>query len=321
MAYSKNSPITAFDYNAFAGLTNVAAISDTEAQYKAGYLWGVGYGDRGYGQTTPTLTTAARGGNIGQEWANLRTIIANLASWQNTSTTILPPASAFVAGQPIVAHESDAPSSNAYDLADMMWYVDSNRLFCKVANMSLSTGIQLFRSGFWSTTISCTAQMTFANEDEARYFFNTGGQLRVLLAHPSTGTPQDVAWNTMLSNLTLSMGAHSTTRTSGSVGTGSSIGYYELESYFQNIFSGVNVGSGAYVANDVYVAARTVQTSYTNGGKGYQIQLRVTLVDDHVNSHYDTVSGGTEATFQQYRAAAGGVSVNGPTFSQISAWA
>ena len=57
MSYAQGSTIAASDYNGFTGgqdLT-VAFASAAAATQKASALLGVGYGDRGYGQTTPSL--------------------------------------------------------------------------------------------------------------------------------------------------------------------------------------------------------------------------------------------------------------------------
>ena len=65
MTYAVGGIIQAADYNGFVGNTavNVAYASDAAAQNKVAALIGVGYGTRGYGQTSTLLgdVTAAFG--------------------------------------------------------------------------------------------------------------------------------------------------------------------------------------------------------------------------------------------------------------------
>ena len=80
MTYSNGLTIQAADYNSLAGATGTAASSGVAAQNRAGYLWGVGYGDRGYGQTIPALSPVSAS-NVDQGWTNLQGVLSGLASW------------------------------------------------------------------------------------------------------------------------------------------------------------------------------------------------------------------------------------------------
>lgn len=318
MTYAKSSTILASDLNTFAGLTGTAAASSAAAQNKAGCLWGIGFGDRGYGQSSPNLTTLSAGTAIGQEWQNLRTTIANLASWQNTATTLLPASSAFNAGASIVAHERDSPSLNAFDIQDELVLVDTNRLNYVAGNMTLtSNATSSTRGTTWGAGaggITCTFQVVFASEDAARYFFNTGGDIRIALAHPSTATSRDSSWNTVLSNLSVAFRANETVRLTGTTGTAQAVGYYQLTTSFQTIHNGLNSGVSPYTINDYLVEARSTAITGLNGAKGTTLQFRVTLTDEQTNAWQDTVASGTNAILSHFRATTT-ISIAAPTCS------
>ena len=305
MTYIKNSAIAGADYNSLAGSTSDPAASSLAATNKAGYLWGVGYGDRGYGRTTPSVSMKSAGATVAREWDELRSVVQAIATWQNTSTVLNPPSSAFDQGAPIVAHERDAPSLNAYDLTDLISLLDTNRFNYQLANMALSSNVaSTTRTTTWGGGAgSITTEMTvdFESENSARYFFNTGGEIRIGLEHPNTSTPIDVSWNTILSNLTISLKAKQTSRLSGSYGTGTSIGYYGLTSTFQTIYSGMNLGLGSYSVNDFYVEAKVNSVAGLNGGNGTSITLKIVLVDEQ--TVVGAVSAGTTVTLSHLRAS------------------
>lgn len=323
MTYAKNSNITAADYNNFAGLTGSAAASDAAALNKAGYLWGVGYGGRGYGQSTPALTSKSTSNAIGQEWQNLRTVISNLATWQNTSATLLPPSTSFNANTKVTAHENDAPSSNVYDIQGILALLDTNRFNYQIGNMTLtSSAAASTRGTTWGAaggSITAEFTVTFASEDAARYFFNSGGEIRMALAHPSTLTPRDSSWNSVLSNLSVAFRANASARLTGTTGVAQTIGYYQLTTAYQTILDGTNSGSGVYTVNDYTVAAKASTITGANGAKGSVLNFRVILVDQQTNAFSDIVQSGTNATVSHLRAT-GSVSLASPTVSVLTAF-
>jgi hypothetical protein len=294
MTYSQNSNIATTDYTALAGLTAAAAPNAAAAVAKAGYLWGVGYGDRGYGQTTPNLGVKTIGSVIGQEWQDLRTVISNLAAWQGTSTVTVPPSTDFNAGNNIKAYPAGNPS---YDLVTMLSALDANRFNYLIGNMSVVAGTTTVRSYAWgnaSNNISISAEysMTFINEDQVRFFFNTGGEVRFALSHPSGVTPQDAAWANALNGVVAAFRGNNSYKISGATGNATGIGYYQLNGTWQTIYNGVNSGGGAYSANDYYIEASTSNVAGVNGGNGLTLNFRVTFTDEYTNT-VDNVSPGT----------------------------
>jgi hypothetical protein len=301
MTYAKNSVITAADYNTFAGVTGSAAASSAAATNVAGYLWGIGYGDRGYGASSPNLVAVSTGNCIASVgWTNLQNAISNLATHQGTATTLLPPSSLMNAGAAVVAHST--ASGNAYDFATMLSLVDTNRFTYDILNMTLtSSAASSTRATAWSTSIQAIFTLTFTDENAARYFFNSGGDIRISLSHPDVSTPQNSSWNSILNNFTMAFAAHATTRLSGSYGSAQSVGYYELSTTYQTIVDGSNTGTGAYATNDFLIEAAAASITGLNGAKGSVINFRITLTDEYTGFS-DVVSSGTVATLGHLRS-------------------
>lgn len=321
MTYAKNSSINANDFNNFAGTTDVGAGSAANAQNKAGYLYGVGYGDRGYGLNSISLVAKNSGDTIGQEWQNLRTILNSLAQWTGSAQDLIPPSSAFNTGSNIIAHERDAPSTNSYDIQDVLSTLDTNRLNFQIGNMTLSNNASSStRNSTWgagSSGITCEFSVSFSNEDAARYFFNTGGDIRLALNHPSTLTPRDSSWNTILDNLVVSFKANTSSRLSGSFGVSRDVGYYQLTTNYQTILDGTNTGVSAYSVNDFDVSAKTGPFTGTNGSKGSIVYFKVTLADEQSNAFSDIVQPGTSVSLSHLRAT-NLISITPPTTAVVT---
>jgi len=152
--------------------------------------------------------------------------------------------SQIVAGNQMTAAEFNAIESKS-DL------IATNRLDIEAAELGLQAGGSSVRSTTWSSAIDCEFSYTFANFAKARYFFNSGGAFNISasITGYSTGTGWDGAgFNQIFTNMgTIWMDYTQTTQT-GSGGTPSSIGYYDLTTSNQLIFQ--QTGTGAY--SDAY---------------------------------------------------------------------
>lgn len=288
MTYAIGNVVTASDLNSM--LTSVRD------------LYGVGNGDRGYGQTQYSLTALAAGEKISSaQLTNLRNALAVVRFSQIGSVpSLVPPTSVLDAGDLVVAHESSSPSSNAYDFNSVISDADANRS----AAASLSTGVvtgtsSATRSGTWgsgSGGIQVIFDVTWPTTDEARYFFNTGGQVRMNLSHP-TGTAQDNNWNSSLSTRVGQINVLShVTAMQGSLGTSTALGYFEATSSVQTIFNDVVVGTNPYAANRLRLQYQVLGSS-SNGGPGSGLRFTIRLTDGHTNAFSDSVASGTAAAF------------------------
>lgn len=289
MTFLKNGPIENEDYNYLVGYSNlVPAPSSVAATNKAGCLWGVGYGDRGYGQFFPELFLIGDS-NVIQiaPWNTLTTVLSLIGEQQGLILSNLPP---VVAPNNLIefqqAFQSLLTSMDIGRLNSSSW---GKTLF---PNQAVST-----RATQWGTpttqAIAATFLISFDDENKARYFFNTGGAINFNLQHADVSTPQNQSWNQILNALgTIQFSANNTNRT-GTGGTANTIGYYDLVAGWQTIFNGTNIGGGAYSSNDVVIQAQYESYTGLYGAKGAAIRFRVTLTDEHSNPFSDVVNAGT----------------------------
>jgi len=179
----------------------------------------------------------------------------------------------------------------------------TNRLLIEAAELALTTGGSSARSTTWSSAVDCIFRWTFPTFDEARYFFNSGGAFNIYgsISGYSTGTGWDGAgFNEIFTTMgTIYMNYTQTTQ-SGSGGTPTSIGYYDLTTSYQTIFS--QTGSGAYTDATLVIAAQ-------RSASGNYVQIRVTLTPGSGRS----VNGTTTITTQRRKLinqSSGGASLS-----------
>ena len=108
MTYEKGQLINANDFNSFKNdVLNI---------------YGIGNGNKGYGQTNITIPTISSGDLIGfnDEWKALRNVIDICLDHQGIPDTLLPPETTFNTGNLVIAHEQDSPSNNSYDFQNII---------------------------------------------------------------------------------------------------------------------------------------------------------------------------------------------------------
>jgi hypothetical protein len=179
MTYSSGSQILAADYNTFAGNTTAGL----------NRVWSTGAGDAGWGQTD--IATVATSGTVtATQWA---TIVNNLATSGTQANTTITSRTAPVTGNIIgilanVQTDITSVTTNRGNAAASGTI--SSTWTGNVAKTS-TTG-----TGTNAWTIVWTQTVTFPSANQARYFWNAGGLVRLDMSKTSTGTDIDPDWNT-----------------------------------------------------------------------------------------------------------------------------
>jgi hypothetical protein len=179
MSYAQNGLIEATDFN-----TLVGGNPETGAN-KLNTVWATGGTTAGYGQTAVTQVSA--GGTViatGQ-WNALVANTASAAAHSGSSiTSVTAPSSGGT-----VTYLSAIPTN-------LTTIYTNRRNAAAVGSTSTSTAT---RSTSWENGLTFTHTVTFANGDAARYFFNSGGQIKMTASHP-TGTGINLLFSDLASN-------------------------------------------------------------------------------------------------------------------------
>jgi len=268
MTYSSGGLIQAADYNGFVS-TNAANING---------VWSTGATDSGWGQTAITTVTTSNTVTATQ-WASL---VNNLASAGSQTATSLTSRTAPTVGNTIsiLANVSTDITSVTTNRGNAAASGTAYGTFTGTTSKTTTTG-----TGTNAWTITFTHTVTFPSADQARYFWNAGGIVRVQYGKSSTGTDNDPDWNTFAGkcgsiNLTGRVNSTTqtiagqaytgTTRLSGTGGTQTTLatttGWYNLTVTPATIFQlndTVSPYTGDYIRTTATATSSTVLTLVT----------------------------------------------------------
>jgi len=270
MSYVQYGNIAAPDFNSLAGGNPVTASGTLNT------VWATGGTSAGYGQ--PALANVAVGTQVyNTDWANLVSKTANSASHQGTSiTTVTAPAAGNT-----VSYVSAIPTNLTTIYAPRLNAATQGSTVANTATLGTT----------WTSAATFTHTITFANGDAARYFFNSGGQLKVTCAHANSTAGINLLFNNLASNVgtvVLSAPSTGTATISGvsftgvtKIGGGGNAptvlpnnGYYALTTSNANVFTQLaSTGPAGYLSTFIRVIAASNGTQGSNGDTGSAITL------------------------------------------------
>lgn len=290
MTYAQFGTVQAADFNTLVGGNPTTTANTLNA------TWSTGGSSAGYGQTAVANVSAGQTVAAASQWATLVSNTASAATHQGSSITSV---SAPVSGGTIT-FLSAIPTN--------LQTIYASRL--NAASQGSTTANTVTTGSTWSQIATWTHTATFANGDAARYFFNSGGQLKLTMSHPA-GSGINLLFNGLASNVgTVVMSAP----TSGSITvTGTSYngitkiggggnsptisqnsGYYAMTTSNANVFTQLaSTGPAAYLSTFIRVIAKSNGTQGSNSDAGSVITI-YTVWDEVPNGL--TVASGSAVT-------------------------
>jgi len=288
MTYSSGGLIQATDYNTFT--TTAGGLND---------IWATGSGDKGWGQTAFTAANTADTVTATQ-WAQL---VNNLATSGSQTNTTLTSRSAPTAGTTIgilanVSADITSVTTNRNNAAAVGTEYGT---FTGTVSKTTATG-----AGTTAWSFTWIQTLAFPSANQARYFWNAGGRVRLQMSKTSTGTDIDPDWNAFVAKVgsiyitgaaaskTIAGTAYTgTTRIGGTGGTQTTLatatGYYALTSTPVTIF---------LLANDTAPYTGETITVTAAAGSATDLTLNITWSQPAVSGAGQTnnISGGTATT-------------------------
>jgi len=262
MAYSQGGIIAAADYNNFINGTN-----------QLNTVWSTGSGAVGYGQTAISAVSAA-GTVTATQWSTLITRLNQIRAHQTGSGTSI--SQNIPAGQTInYLSTLSTEINNAYSAAASYASQGATTTGTNFTTLiSSTTGVNSYVDRF----------VTFASADAARYFFNAGGQLNLVLSTSgSNGTGSSSSFARLITGLG-GVGVKNTTNT-GRTGTGITLNINNTSFGYRNIVYATNTNivkvtdtAAAYTADTAYIGLYTNSNTTTNGANGNQVNFRISYV-------------------------------------------
>lgn len=289
--------------------SNIAAVDFVTIQDKAQSLLGTGTGTRGYGQTLQSSDVYSGNLITKAQWDALKYDIINIRMHQDG---VMPSIITINAGDPI-GYGASYPNTN-YDT--LLEQAIANR-FAIAGSQSIVTsrGSATYTSA-WSSSAEFTLTVTFGSATEGRYFFNSGGKIRITpTLTGGTTTAQYNAWVNFLTTVgTKSFGAD----------THPSINYYTMTNSYQTYYSG-NL-STPYSSNNFRLEAKT-DVSNNSAGTATTLYIKVTLTDSYTDPGTpppgDSINGTLTLAVAELKASGamlptGTFTITSPTYSLSS---
>jgi hypothetical protein len=287
--------------------SNITAAGFVTIQNKAESLLGPGAATRGYNQTLLSSDVFTGNQITRAQWDLLKTDIVNILYHQ---TGELPNIITVNSGD-VIVYGAGNPNTN-YDT--LLATAEANRFQVAASQSVVSAKGAATYTSAWSSSAQFTLTVTFSTADQGRYFFNSGGKIRLnTVISGGTGNSQHNAWVNFLNSVGIrSFGAD----------TDPSINYYTLTNSFQTYYQ--NSLSTPYSSNNYRLEART-NVSNNSTGTATILTLRVTLTDAYVPqgaapAPSDQVDGTMTISVEELKAAgtlfpSGSFSIISPTYS------
>ena len=267
---------------------------------------GNGAGTYGYGQAIQSSQVFQ--GNIitKTQWDGLRFDLVNILIHQTGVTPTL----IEVARGSVIGEDAGDPLQ-AYGRA-----IDTARInrFLLAPGQSLVTAVSTKTyTSTWSSSASMTVQLTFDSADNARFFFNSGGKIRLTSTRTGgSSTAQNNAWSNILASAgVVEFGADS-----------ENLDFYTLTNSYQTRFQ--SFLSTPYSANN-YKIESLCNVANNSTGTATSITFRIVWSDTYVDAFpgippEDIVDGTLSLSIEEIKASgllqpAGSFSITSPSYT------
>jgi hypothetical protein len=239
---------------------------------------GNGIGPTGYGQTARLNSSAVSAGAAvtALQWQNLRWDIYNTLIHQNGTI----PSIVSVSTGDTVRFGAGHPNDAYNTLADT---ITTNR-FNAAQYLEDSLGSNSSDAA-WTAEKYIDITYTFSTADAARYFFNSGGKIRITSSRPSSeaDTEQMLSWSSLLTSAGTQSFGGQTPAADFSPMDGTN--FYRLTDIFQTYHE--SIASENYTANTYRLQAASNVADNSTGSANI-VYIRVLFTDGYVDPGPDT---------------------------------
>jgi hypothetical protein len=267
MSYASGGLIQATDYNNFVGTSP----SSTANQLNT--IWAVGNGQYGYGQTAISQVSST-GLVTATQWASVINTLNSIYNHQGGSSTglVAPTAGGLISYLSAFSGDLNTAYTNHLNANSRGTTITGTNFAGSMSDtQSPTTGTA--QQAAYSQTFTRTA--TFASADQARYFFNAGGQLNFVVSSVTNtdGTSRSADMVTLAATNFTSFAIGSTygngrTGSGGTANTNATtIGYWNANTSAQTLSSITSTTSG-YTSDYLTLTVQTngVQGSHADNG-------------------------------------------------------
>lgn len=239
-------------------------------------VYGEGSGTYGYGQTMASAYKADHDKVSQTDWDNLRYDIVNARTHQDgTAPTITD----VQEGQLISFTNNTDYTSISNTAVSNRFNIGSGRFLTQAATSQTRTWSGSTSPQFWLNAIECEITATFASANQARWFFNSGGEIRIQSSRSGgTANAQNNDWTTLLSTAGLRSFGSQTPTAGFSPMNGQN--FYRLTNSWQTYYS---LSSSAPYASNSYALQARCNVADNSSGTATILFFRVLMTDAYVD--------------------------------------
>jgi hypothetical protein len=248
----------------------ITALDFNNIYNKIAAILGTGVGTRGYGQTIQSSSVLSGQEITRDQWNHLRNdLIAIRRHQTGNNPTIVP----VVVGTPIGLSVGDAPV-NYQQLSDI---ADAARFDLGTGQFVINAVDSKTYSSTWggspSTRVaSSELNVVFSDNNDARYFFNSGGKFRISsLRSGGTITAQNNAWTNLLQ-------VAGTQQFGGNIPN--LINWYSLTDAYQEFYS---LSASTPYSSNVYRLEAKCNVADNSTGLANELWIKISLVDGYID--------------------------------------
>jgi hypothetical protein len=275
MAYTSGGEIREWDYNILAWGGNTSG-TYTEAVNNLALVWGVGTGQKGYGQDVSAFPVVTSGSLVtAASWSGLVYHVNKSLAHQGQTQLANGSNIGIVAGETVTSFANVLAGTTQINTTNLSHFAVGTKTTGSNLDDAISSTTGLSLSTNYDVTV------TFASADQARYFFNAGGELQYRVSTVSGG---GTGSESSVDRLVTGIGGVNfrTIDNGGRTGSGitlntntTSIGYYDLTTSEQTLIK-VTDTTAAYTASNANLNT-FYQGATDRGAKGNLVRFRVNL--------------------------------------------
>jgi len=173
--------------------------------------------------------------------------------------------------------------SNITQYSGVISTAATNRFNIGSGRFLTDSAVSTTRNTQWNSLVTCEVTVTFTSADLCRWFFNSGGQIRIQSSRTGgAGTSQNSDWSNLLTSAGMQGFGSQTPVTGFSPMNGQN--FYRLTNSYQNFYS--LTSSAPYSANSYNLDARC-NVADNSSGTATTVYIRVRFVDDYVDVFND----------------------------------
>jgi len=245
-------------------------------------IMGTGSGSYGYGQLAFSPAKSITDLVSQSDWDLLKYDLVNALTHQSGSAGTI----TDINEHQLVSAASTSTYEDRVGVASVNRFLVSNGYFLTTTTDSNGVLIQQSRTwsggASWRTEINCELTVTFPTANDARYFFNSGGEIRVQSTRSATtlNNSQNTAWTNLLNSAgTAAFKGQYYYYPPGYIGTQlTGPDFYNMTTSYQTFYT---LSSSSPYASNTYILEAKCDVNNITQGNARIVTIRIRFVDGY----------------------------------------